>query len=188
MPAEPYDRNLQRLTPTRASGIGGASGCPHCVRATSETRSIAHVRGGLPGYLLRRVVDYIDAEPSGDLTLGRLAYLAGMSPHHFACLFRRSTGIPPHQFVLLRRIDLARERLCEERCSILDIALDCGFGNPSHFARTFRKFAGVSPSAFRVLMRSSRRFAEDAGPEGVPSPARSRAMAHSDGTVVRYSA
>ena len=106
-------------------------------------------RGGLPRYRLKRVIDYIDEHLSRDLPLAQLAAVAGMSPHYFAELFRQSTGRAPHQYVLLRRVDLAKQRLRDPRRSVIEAGLDAGFQNPSHFARVFRKWVGISPSGFR---------------------------------------
>jgi AraC family transcriptional regulator len=106
-------------------------------------------RGGLPGYRLRRVLDYIGDNLTDDLSLSELAVVAGMSPHYFAELFRRSTGHAPHRYVLLQRIERAKQGLANARCSVLEAALDAGFQNSSHFARVFRKFVGTSPSQFR---------------------------------------
>jgi AraC family transcriptional regulator len=105
--------------------------------------------GGLPRYRLKRVIDYIQENLAGDLTLAQLAAVAGMSPHYFAELFRQSTGHAPHQYVLLRRISLAKERLRDPRRSVMEAGLDAGFQNPSHFARMFRRTEGISPSGFR---------------------------------------
>lgn len=105
--------------------------------------------GGLQRYRLKRVIDYIDENLSGDLALAQLAAVAGMSSHYFAELFRQSTGHAPHQYVLMRRIDLAKRRLCDRRRSVIEAGLDAGFQNPSHFARVFRKWVGVTPSHFR---------------------------------------
>jgi transcriptional regulator GlxA family with amidase domain len=137
--------------------------------------------GGLPGYRLRRVLDHIASHVTDDLTVAELAELVGMSPHHFAALFKRSTGVSPHQFVLLHRIERARELLCDSRCSILDAALDAGFNNASHFARTFRRFVGFSPSTFRAYVVSLR--CSDRTPASVQeSPHASR---HIDAAPVR---
>ena len=106
-------------------------------------------RGGLPGRRLKRVLDYIGDNLCEDLSLSKLAEIAGMSPHYFAELFRRSTGCPPHRFVLSQRIDRAKERLRGARHSVIDAALEAGFQNPSHFARTFRRLVGVTPGEFR---------------------------------------
>lgn len=118
-------------------------------RYAAKPRVPANYRGGLPGYRLKRVVEYIDANLSGDLALAQLAAVAGMSPHYFAELFRQSTGRAPHQYVLLRRIELAKERLRDPGRTVIEAGLDAGFQNPSHFARVFRKWVGISPSAFR---------------------------------------
>jgi AraC family transcriptional regulator len=113
-------------------------------------------RGGLPGYRLRRVLDYIGDNLAADLSLSELAGVAGMSPHYFAELFRRSTGQAPHKYVLLQRIECAKQGLTHAKCSVLEVGLDAGFQNSSHFARIFRKFVGVSPSRFRNQRTGSR--------------------------------
>jgi AraC family transcriptional regulator len=117
----------------------------------------AAYRRGLPRYRLKRVVDYIDEHLSGDLALVQLAAVAGMSPHYFAELFRQSTGKAPHQYVLQRRIDVAKERLRNPRRTVIEAGLDAGFQNPSHFARVFRKLVGVSPSAFKMETQAQTR-------------------------------
>jgi AraC family transcriptional regulator len=106
-------------------------------------------RGGLQAYRLRRVLDYIGDNLTADLGLSELAAVVGMSPHYFAELFRRSTGQAPHRYVLLQRIERARQGLANTKGSILEVGLDAGFQNSSHFARVFRKFVGISPSRFR---------------------------------------
>ena len=106
-------------------------------------------RGGLPGRRLKRVLEYIGDNLAEDLSLSKLAEIAGMSPHYFAELFQRSTGCPPHRFVLSQRIDRAKARLRGAKHSVIDAALEAGFQNPSHFARTFRRLVGVSPGEFR---------------------------------------
>jgi AraC family transcriptional regulator len=111
-------------------------------------------RGGLPQNRLKRVVDYIGAHIAGDLRLDELAAIAGMSPHYFAELFRKSTGRAPHRYILLLRVELAKQQLRNSRRSVIDVGLDVGFQNPSHFARIFRRFVGISPSRFQTQMRS----------------------------------
>lgn len=106
-------------------------------------------RGGLPRYRLKRVLDHVGDNLSDDLSLSQLAAIAGMSPHYFAEMFKQSTGRAPHQYVLLRRIERAKERLRDAKCSVIEAALAAGFQNPSHFARMFRKFVGISPSRFQ---------------------------------------
>jgi AraC family transcriptional regulator len=113
-------------------------------------------RGGLPRYRLKRVLDHIGDNLIDDLSLSQLAAIAGMSPHYFAEMFKQSTGRAPHQYVLLRRIERAKERLRDAKCSVIEAALAAGFQNPSHFARMFRKFVGISPSGFQSVVRPIR--------------------------------
>jgi AraC family transcriptional regulator len=124
-------------------------------RYAVSPRMPAIYRGGLPRYRLKRVIDYVDENLSGDLALAQLAAVVGMSPHYFAELFRQSTGHPPYHYVLMRRIDRAKERLRDPRRSVIDAGLDAGFQNPSHFARVFRKWVGVSPSSFKSQSRGA---------------------------------
>lgn len=116
---------------------------------TVRRYSAVAYRGGLPGYRLKRVLDYIDEHLSDDVSLAQLAAIAGMSPHYFAELFKQSTGHPPHRYVLLRRIERGKQTLLDSRRSVIEAGLDAGFHNPSHFARVFRKFVGTTPSRFK---------------------------------------
>jgi len=109
----------------------------------------ATYRDGLPGYRLARVLDYIGDNLADDLSLSELATVAGMSPHYFAELFRRSTRHPPHRYVLLQRIERAKQLLTGAGCSVFEVGFDIGFQNASHFARVFRRFVGMSPSQFQ---------------------------------------
>lgn len=77
-------------------------------RYTAHRYTPIAYRGGLPGYRLRRVLDHIGDNLAGDLSLSELAAVAGMSPHYFTEMFRKSTGHAPHRYVLLQRIDRAK--------------------------------------------------------------------------------
>jgi len=107
-------------------------------------------KGGMPGHRLRRVLDYIAENLTGDLGLKELADVAGMSPHYFSELFRRSVGRSPHQYVLSRRIERAKESLRNPKRTVLEAGLSAGFENPSHFARVFRRHVGATPRQFRA--------------------------------------
>ncbi len=107
-------------------------------------------KGGMPGRRLRRVLDYIGENLTRDLGVRELARVAGMSPHYFSELFRRSVGRPPHQYVLLQRIERAKESLRNPKRSVLEAGLSAGFENPSHFARAFRRVVGATPRQFRA--------------------------------------
>jgi AraC family transcriptional regulator len=97
-----------------------------------------------------RSVRAIERRPDGVLGLGSLAREAGLSPYHFLRTFERLTGITPHQYVRRARLRDAASRLAAEREKVLDIALDCGFGDVSNFNRAFRSEFGVNPLAWKT--------------------------------------
>ncbi len=107
-------------------------------------------RGGLPPGRLRRVIDYIQGHLSGDISLTHLADVAKMSPFHFAHVFKESTGISPHQYVLQERVEKAKLLLSGNRLSLAEIGYALGFPSQSHFTTIFRKKVGTTPGAFRA--------------------------------------
>jgi len=106
-------------------------------------------RGGLAPVRLRKVVELVHAQMDGDLSLEELANTAGLSITHFSEMFRQSTGQSPHQFVLYRRIERAKELLRAPESRVLDVAMACGFKSQQHFARVFRRVCGASPTEYR---------------------------------------
>jgi AraC-like DNA-binding protein len=102
-----------------------------------------------------RVVRRIDHEPTGTHRLEELSREARLSPYHFLRLFERVTGLTPHQYVLRARLREAALRLDRGERKVLDVALECGFGDVSNFNRAFRREFGSSPS--RLWSSSGRR-------------------------------
>ena len=107
----------------------------------------------LPLSRLRRVTDYIREHLDQPLPLAHLGAVAFMSPYHFARLFQRSTGLPPHRFVVRARIDHAAALLAAPELSIAQISRLVGFRTPSHFATVFHRMMGVTPSEYRARQR-----------------------------------
>ena len=105
--------------------------------------------GGLPECRLRRVTQYVQDNLHRELRLAELSSLVHMSPYHFARLFKRSTGVSPHRFLVRRRIEQARALLAAQTLPIAEIARSVGFRTPSHFTTTFRRVAGITPSVYR---------------------------------------
>ncbi len=112
----------------------------------------SHAENAPPSAIARvtRSVRAIERRPDGALGLGSLAREAGLSPYHFLRTFERLTGITPHQYVRRARLRDAASRLAAEREKVLDIALDCGFGDVSNFNRAFRNEFGVSPLQWKA--------------------------------------
>jgi AraC family transcriptional regulator len=118
-------------------------------RYAIRRRIPAVYKGGLPGSRLKRVLDFIEAHLAENPGLSQIAAVAGMSPHYFSELFKQSTGHPPHEYILMQRIERAKQWLRDPECSIIKAGLNAGFRNASHFARMFRRIVGTTPSMFR---------------------------------------
>ncbi|MBU6296609.1 MAG: AraC family transcriptional regulator [Alphaproteobacteria bacterium] len=107
------------------------------------------MKGGLSSVQLRRIRNYIEGRIGEDIGLGELAALAGLSPHHFGQAFKTSTGLPPHRYVINRRVQRAKELLVACDLSLAEVALRAGFSNQSHMTFNFRKRAGTTPAKYR---------------------------------------
>ena len=116
---------------------------------------------GLPANRLRTVLDHIHTHLEDSLTVIDLAAMVGMSPQHFANLFRRSTGLAPHRYVLGRRIERAEHLLCTTNLSLAEITLESGFASQSHFTDVFRKMLGITPRRYRTHFMGAADFAKE---------------------------
>jgi AraC family transcriptional regulator len=119
-------------------------------------RPVDHNQAGvLPLARLRQVLEYIEANLAGDTSLHRLAEIVRVGPRQFERLFVQSLGLPPHQYILRRRIAASKDLLLNSQLSLAEISDRLGFHNQSHFATTFRNKVGVAPSAFRKPQSSN---------------------------------
>jgi AraC family transcriptional regulator len=104
----------------------------------------------LTGPRLRRVLECIGDDLGGDLRLARLAGIAGLDRHHFGRAFKQATGLPPHQYVLQRRIERAAELLIRSDLPIAEIAHTVGMSSQSHLTTVFHRMLGDTPGAYRL--------------------------------------
>jgi AraC family transcriptional regulator len=123
----------------------------HLIRhAMGSQPATVHRRGGLPRHKLRAAIEYIEENLDAEISLADLAALVHLSPYHFARLFKASTGLPPHQYVITRRIERAKELLLGgDELSLAQVAARVGFWDQGHFTRHFRRLVGVTPKRFR---------------------------------------
>jgi AraC family transcriptional regulator len=112
-------------------------------------RSLRMYPGSLSPAQLRRVTDKIHADIEREMTVAELAETAGLSQAYFSEAFRRSTGYPPHQFVLRIRIDRAKQLLRTTDQRIIDVAVGCGFQSSQQLAKVFQRLLKTSPTVYR---------------------------------------
>jgi AraC family transcriptional regulator len=129
----------------------------HLIRNASAPRPPARRRDGvLPPGKLRAVVEYIEGHLDAGLTLAQLAAAAHLSAYHFARQFKAATGLPPHQYVIARRVERAKQLLQGSGdLSLAEVAAEAGFSDQSQFSHHFKRLVGVTPGQFQAPARTA---------------------------------
>lgn len=104
---------------------------------------------GIPGWRMRRLVAYIEEHLDGNLSLDAMAAQVDVSPLYLARAFKAAIGQSPHQYVLSRRLERAKELLRNTDTPIVEVALASGFSSQSHLSNWFVRVVGVSPALYR---------------------------------------
>jgi len=102
---------------------------------------------------VRKAIGLMRSDPTADLSVCRLAREAGLSRAHFFRVFEDSTGVTPHVFLNVLKVELAVGAVVGGEESFASIGERLGFSAPAHFTRFFRDHAGVAPSTFRSVAR-----------------------------------
>lgn len=127
----------------------------HLVRNSNQTDS--HLRNltarGLSLTRLTNTVEFIRNTPYREISLKTMSGAAGLSAFHFARMFKLSTGLSPHQFVLKRRLEIGADMLTGSNTAISEIAAELGFADQSHFTMHFKRLNGIAPAAYRRKKR-----------------------------------
>lgn len=125
----------------------------HLLRNYSASKQpLRDAIGELPRHKLRRATEFINDDLGRDVTLTEVAACVEMSPYHFARMFKQSTGLAPHQYLLEQRIERAKTLLSETVLPIAEIAYRLGFASQSHFTALFRRFTSTTPKAYRKAL------------------------------------
>lgn len=138
----------------------GPRACAACVRLSTETcapRSDIVSLSQDPDLLRRllRAKDRMDSASQESWPVARLARVSGVSQAHFARAFKQAFGVPPHRYLLTRRIERAIALLRDTELPITEIAFQTGWESLGTFGRTFRDITGESPSTNRERGRTA---------------------------------
>ena len=130
---------IERFTPWRSVGAS--------LSELARTHSV--------DWRVRKAISLMRSDPTADLSVCRLAREACLSRAHFFRTFEDSTGVTPHVFLNVLKVELAVEAVVGGEESFASIGERLGFSAPAHFTRFFRDHAGVAPSTFRSVARLS---------------------------------
>lgn len=117
--------------------------------AAASARRTPRARGGLSAGTLRRINEYIEGGLSNPISLHDLASVAGLSDCHFARAFKQSTGMPPHRYLMHRRVERAAALIQGTHRPLSQIALEVGCCDQSHFSRLVARATGQTPRELR---------------------------------------
>ena len=125
------------------------------IRLALAPRRLAGGRDGpLPRERLRAVVEYFEEHLDASPTLAQVAGIARSSPYHFARQFKAATGLPPHQYLISRRVERAKQLLQAEcELTLAEVATRSGFSDQSAFSHHFKRIVGITPGRFRAPAR-----------------------------------
>ncbi len=94
---------------------------------------------------------YIEQNISNKITLEGLCKFVGYSVFHFSRLFKKEVGIPPYEYIIKFRLDLAKHLLITTNLAVREIAKQCGYTSEVNFYNVFKKNVHVTPKQFRLL-------------------------------------
>ena len=147
----PALRSPQRVSKLFADHVGLALAA-HVAHAYGGMPNLPHrAKGGLAPWQMQRAYEFIAANLDGELSVSDLAVECSLSASHFSRAFRETVGMPPHRWLLRRRIEVALEQMRDSHKSLADIAVSTGFANQSHFSDVFKRQMGVSPATWRRM-------------------------------------
>ena len=142
---------LRRGSPLFMSSIGLAL-ASHLADAYGEKAiSTLRIRGGLAPWQEKRAKEILSSNLHGEISIAELAHQCSLSPAYFATSFKNSTGKTPSRWLMELRIDQAKSLLKDNRNSLTEIALVCGFADQAHFTKNFSRITGIAPGAWRRI-------------------------------------
>ena len=105
---------------------------------------------GLAPYKLKQILDLIGDSLREEVSIAQMASFLDMSQFHFCREFKKSLGVTPHHYIMQQRVKMAKRILKQQKLSIAQVAVECGFSNQSHLGRVFKQHTGTTPRRFRL--------------------------------------
>jgi AraC-like DNA-binding protein len=99
---------------------------------------------------VERAREFLDAERTRVVRSSELESLTGLTRYELARQFRLLLGTSPHRYLVMRRLELARDRMHADR-PLAEVAYDAGFADQAHFTRAFKSAFGLTPARYRAL-------------------------------------
>ena len=116
---------------------------------STQNKQVQPYLGKIPLWRLNRLKDYIMENLHRELSISDLAQQVNLSDFHFARMFKQSTGMTPHVYINVKKIEKACELIQKGQLSLCEISACLGFKSPNHFSILFKKIMGLSPREFR---------------------------------------
>jgi AraC family transcriptional regulator len=125
----------------------------HLLQTHSDSLALeSRSRGGLAPWQQRRAQELLDAHIDGNVSISDIASECRLSLRHFSRAFSQSLGMPPHRWLIQRRVERAKQLLAVPENTLGEIAIQSGFSDQSHFTRVFSQVTGTSPGAWRRII------------------------------------
>jgi AraC family transcriptional regulator len=119
------------------------------------TAAPAPVLPGLASHKVKAVQSFVREHIAETIHVDALAAAVRMSPFHFARMFKQSVGQTPHLYVVLQRVETAKELLRKSDVPLIEVAAQAGFRTQGHFTGVFYRYTGYTPRIFRISSRTA---------------------------------
>ena len=123
-----------------------------CASNFATPRQPGYVKGGLPNWQLKRALELLETNQTKTPSLAEIAVPLRLHPTFFCRAFKQSTGLSPHRYLLEHRVNRAKEMMKDQKRTLTEIALNCGFSGSSQFSVVFKRITGISPRGYRLSL------------------------------------
>jgi AraC family transcriptional regulator len=128
----------------------------HLAKNYGSGATPTHPYVGLPPRKLHQVQAFIREHLADPIRVEQLAAAVHLSPYHFARMFKKATGQPPHTYITMQRMEHAKELLRDSDLPLVEVAASVGFQTQAHFTGVFHRYTGRTPRVYRLNCQAAR--------------------------------